>query len=73
MHRPLWSHVDDREQTLLLHGGGTPLPRAVTRGRTAVAVVGPVTAGTCEDVGLVVRMGWRGKGMMVISANPAVS
>lgn len=45
----------------------------MTRGRTAVAVVGPVTAGTCEDVGLVVRMGWRGKGMMVISANPAVS
>ncbi len=30
--------------------------RLVTRGHTAVAVVGPVTAGTCEDAGLVVRM-----------------
>ncbi len=30
--------------------------RAVARTRTAVAAVGPVTAGTCEDVGLPVRM-----------------
>jgi uroporphyrinogen-III synthase len=30
--------------------------RAVVRDRTAVAAVGPVTAGTCEDAGLVVRL-----------------
>lgn len=36
--------------------GGAEALAAVTRTRTAVAAVGPVTAGTCEDAGLLVRM-----------------
>ncbi|HUG87054.1 MAG TPA: uroporphyrinogen-III synthase [Euzebya sp.] len=36
--------------------GGADRLRLVTRARTAVAAVGPVTAGTCEDAGLPVRM-----------------
>lgn len=36
--------------------GGADRLRGITRVRTAVAAVGPVTAGTCEDVGMQVRM-----------------
>ena len=34
----------------------TTLLRAIVTTRTAIAAVGPVTAGTCEDLGLLVRM-----------------
>lgn len=39
----------------MAEGGGAALAR-MTAERTAVAAVGPVTAGTCEDLGMLVRI-----------------